>query len=649
MNITNRQIYDSKLPYPFLYPVNISQDIVTTFHIPSSRLFYKALNSEDILPYLALSDSQQIQRDVAAWLNHTEIPTIYGLIIEDSVSPEIDMVAITEGKKVTLPTNPRAREQRLRSFGFLLDDFRQNEQFHLPSNHSMIELMYSHPFNKTSNFTQASRLADNSTIPEIQNYLNERGVVTFKAEDIINFLPVDIFFYLTRFYGPPVTGDLESKAIERKYIQLAKNGTTKKIARQIASNISIYRQLQKEFDLFFNTLNSIPGYPIQKNFMDPNYPIDEDLTHGIRTRILNNFFAYLKILQVPKNIPLLTLNTVRQLNTTNQEQIIQFLSYYPDNAIIHLIGNIDRLPESRSRDQLLLSAARQLTMNRTFLLLPWEVEFSEICNNSQTIDYEKFDELEHAFVGKGSITTGFTCYDIISDLFDTFAKNTDDNGFVTFIDVSSREPKNLTVEDLKAFREAVASGRGGTQPNKEILKRFDYYINQAEIQSSSNYNGIKAFRKYVAENVENADIVRNVFLNYFYMGMYMRQWKGPGHPYPIEACRTGETVEGEGQAPKTVKKNVAKAAGPFWKYFHQLPKDLQKSFWYFRVYSKQNDRLEDIGYDNNKFWNDVIKTGNHCIRLASDRWSFTGAYYLKQILNEDIPGFDISRSIDHIS
>jgi hypothetical protein len=629
-----RKIFDSGINYPISYPLNVSSDTVNTFHIPSSRYFYYTLDGRNTVPYLAKNnDPEQTRKDVAAWSSNNYVyPTVYSLHTDDSIDPAIDFVAITEGKRVHLPDDLNARDRRIRSFVLFLSDL--EDAFNFPSDRNMIEQMYSHPFNKAADFNQANGLAYTNDVRLIQKYLNERGIVTFKAEDIFNLQPIDKFFYLTRFYGPPQLGNLDTLSTSRKYIKLSSNEVTRRLATQVSVNFNLYQQFQNEFDQFFKTLN-----------INPNYPIEQHFGTTSAERIYANFFDYLKLLKRPQNLPVLTLNTIRQLNTTNRDQIVKFLSNYLDNQIIGLVGDIDRLTNSRTRNALLKSAAQHLITNRTFILFPNE---AELCNNKISVGGDKFSELGYVFIGKGSISTGFTCYDILTDLFENFDANTEDDGTITFIDPSSREPRNFTADDLKGFRDAVASGRGGITSDKKLLDKFNSYIRQAEIQESSAYAGIKAFRKFIMEDPQNKNLIRDILMIFFRIGMYMRQWKGPGNPYPIESSETGETVEGTGEAQDFVKQNVERETGTFWNNFIKFPKNFQEIFWNLPAYAKRGNIIEDIGYNIRKLWNDVIQKGGYCVRLASNIWTFSGAYYLKQILNEEIVGFDLGRGVAHI-
>lgn len=634
----NRQFYDSGISYPVLYPLPVDTNIISGFHVPSSRYFYPSLDGQFAIPYIALPipgvtmDPNQLLKDVAAWKADPPGQTIYAIESVQSVDPQIDLIQIIEGKKIQVPADNLNRY--LREFGRFLDDMRnypEQERFALAAGRRIIELMLNYPFNRAANFIKASQLAHAPTVQSIQSYLDRIGIIHFRADDIIGLSPGDIFFYLTRFYGPPIDGDLNSQLLERTYLRQANNESTRQLAREIARNFEKFNKFRHEFDLVFSELNRNPNSTEIERVFDTNS----------RQRFMLQPFSYLELLRNAGNLPLLTLNTIRQLGTTDREQIITLLRRYSDRSIIQLVGtSIQDVP---SRSQLLLDAANILISTRVFLLTPFE---ADLCNNQESITtLNEFRQLDTAYLGRGSFTTGFDCYEI-EDLINAFESHRDQNGVYTFVD-----PLNLSnqfrVRDLMNFREALESGRAGIASNPQLLARFDNYIEIAHLQSQSDFQQIQRLRQWVNESPQNKDIMRNLLLNYFYMGMYMRQWNGPGHPYPITQSQTGRQANATSQLGIQIAENVHRAKLIVEQYISQLPADISEIFWNLRVYLRQNNQIIEKERSIRYRWDEVMN-GSYCIRMASAPWGFTGAYYLKQIVNEEIPGFDLGQNIDFV-
>ena len=374
---------------------------------------------------------------------------------------------------------------------------------------------------------------------------------------------------------------------------------------------------------------------------NPGFNLEEHFRTNSRQRLFNDFLLYLKVLIHSNEYPVLTLNTIYQLATRNTDKTIDFLSNFSDNDIINLVGKNNKIHLLPLRPLLIVEASLVLINTRCFLLTTNE---AKICSNTHSVALEKFDDLGHAFLAKGVILSKLVAYDIITDLFENFDSNKGEDGTITFLDPTSRDNKVFTVDDLKYFRSAVASERAGIKSSKPILDRFDEYIRQAEMQNSSTFEAIKIFRKY-----EDKDAIRNVFISYFHMGMYMRRWRGHDHKYPIREGETGPSVHGLDDANVITSQNVTEAKNVFLENLKILPDDLQGHFWNLKMYFSSGQGLIDKGKSIGVIWDEVITTYKFCIRMASGQWAYTGAYYLKQILKEDINGFDINRGLDHVS
>jgi len=634
----NRQIYDSGIVFAARYPLAVTPEIINAFHIPSSRYFYPSLDGRSYIPHIALpivgieTDPDQMRRDVAAWKADPPGRTIYILETVNGDDPQLDLYNIIEGRRVIVP--PERLDRYLRELGATLDQLRTlraQDRFALSPGRRLMELMLNYPFNRGANYIRASQIAAAPTVQEIQAYLNERGIVHFRAEDIVGLPSEDIFFYLTRFYGPPVEGNLESKVYERLYLKQANNETTRNLARLIPNNLQAFQNYRNEFNLVFEELNRDPNSPQIERVFDTNS----------RERFLQDPFAYLTLLRRSNNLPQLTLNIIRQMIPGGRFQIIDLLRKYSDREIILLVGTI--IQDEPTRTALLHRAVDELTTSRVFLLTPIE---AALCKNKESIvTANEFRELNTAYLGRGSFAAGFDCYEI-EDLFSSFEAHKDQFGIYTFVD-----PLNLnnrfSIQDLIDFRNAIQTGRAGIPSSPQLVARFNTYITAAESQSRSDFQQIQRLRQWANQSSQNKEIIRNLFLNYFYMGMYMRQWKGPGNPYPITKNQTGSKAEVTSGLGLQIAENVERQKVIVEQYLAQLPADLRDIFWNLRVYFLKGDRLTDKGTNIQTRWKDVL-TGTFCIRMASGPWAFTGAYYLKQILNEEIPGFDLGQGLDYI-
>lgn len=625
-------IYDSSLEYQ--KTENFYGDIVktvSTLHIPSSRYYY--LNRTGYrIPYLALSPPDQFTRDLSAWKNKLKTsPIIYASsLFEPSNDPEINLTSIANGEIPTIFSNRLAEE--LLHYLYVTNLERGEENFLLQPKLQHFKLMFYYPFNPSADFIKASQLAANRDADGITKYLDERDIITFNVNDIIKLGKWSIFFYLTRFYGPPIEGDLETNVLIRIYTKQSNNNLTKRLSRSISRQP--YNKYTNEFNAIFQHFNENPDsdYYLQLGALSVE-------------RFKNSFWNYLDLLGRPKNLPSLTLSTIRSLQPIDLTDLVDFLLNFTDQEIKNLVGDFTLPRGTDTRIGFVHRASYILLNPRTFLLIPTE---SSLCKNLETIALDEFSDLTHAFVGRGVLADGFDCYDI-PELFDYFEALKDADGTYVFRD-PLHTSANFSVKDLEDLRNAVGSGRHGIPADKGVVDRFQKYIDQAILQENVGFAKIRKFRAFKSESPENNQLLKDLIMSYFHMGMYMRQWEGPGNPYPLLQSQTGSTVHGLGRAPGWIDENIYKERTErFEMLLAKLSPDLQEDFGNLHTYYyDESTGPISVGVAINKRYKEVIVKGYFCIRMASGPWAYTGAYYYKQIFGEDIPGLDLSRGIDFI-
>jgi hypothetical protein len=636
VKVDNRtyNIYDSGKIFLISYLKPVTSEVVNILTIPSSRYYYLSRSGQKI-PYLALADIDQVKLDVKAWqitrdVNASVMP-IYIQSVVVASSPELDLLKITEGVKIMPPDNmgryTNTFEELLQAYSQLSD---REERFTLPITRKLIEEMMNYPFNPAADFIRASQLATNGNERNIQNYLDEKGIFHFRGSDIANLPQRTIFFYLTRFYGPPMTGDLNLKIIRRKYLQAAKNKEARQIARMIPVNINIYRKFQSEFDAYFAEININPD----QERLWTNLGTDQ------KERFYNSFFDYLKLLGRPDNLPPLTLNTIRQLQANQTETLVDFIKNYPDEDINNLI----QVNEENTRELFLENAAEKLLQNRVFIMLPFE---ATNCNNSESVMMlDEFAELNYPFLGKGTLATGFDCY-TVAELFQTFESNRAEDGTILFRDPLNYNT-NFRVQELREFQNALIQGRRGINIPQDIFDHFEEYVQQAELQASSDYQYIRELRNWSKENNENRYLMHDFWMTYFHIGMYMRQWKGPGYPYPIKAAETGQEPERSTATEIEITENISKEKITLDHMMERMPEKIRENIRNLTIVKRYHGEVENTRYNIHQLYRLVIVRGTYCIRMASGPWAYTGGYYLKQILNENIPGFDLGTNVEYV-
>lgn len=121
---------------------------------------------------------------------------------------------------------------------------------------------------------------------------------------------------------------------------------------------------------------------------------------------------------------------------------------------------------------------------------------------------------------------------------------------------------------------------------------------------------------------------KDLLLKVFYAGMYMRRWRGPGHPYPHMVEETKGSFDPNPNV--TLALNAVHEAAATLPKYYRLP---VIDYYDYRLYV-----YEWLGV-----LLDEIRAGDKCIRMASTLLIYTAAYYLEQAFGVKIPDFDIHR------
>lgn len=238
-------------------------------------------------------------------------------------------------------------------------------------------------------------------------------------------------------------------------------------------------------------------------------------------------------------------------------------------------------------------------------------------------------------IGYGNPVSGYVCFDL-ADLITLW-----ENG-------EFRNPYNHgesfdidTIEYLKYVIE-----KHPDLSTDEQIQEFDRFFHNYKLQKEHTSEIIENLRKV------NPTYLRQLWVYLFAIGMYFRQWKGPGHPYPLSTEYTGsefrdycleetqllQVINILNQRYITALENLRQFEGQeVYQWYQSLPE--------IGIY---NQRLEIVNNSIENMYNQTINQGDLCIRMISTSFVSTGSYYLKNILNETIPGYKLFSMIDNI-
>ena len=526
-------------------------------------------------------------------------------------------------------------------------------------------------FNPASDYLKAIQLALNVDEAAIQAYLDDIGVINFTAKKIATYPFHEIFYYLVHFFGPPPEGNIDVSYTIKKYNIEALTGISRIFASQIRDNYDVFIKYNDKFDEYFKYCANPQNFPTRdfsEEEGDTRTPEFLTLLNKFETtngpRLLDNIFLYLPLLSVPKTE--LTLQSFKQFcqanaNASGADMRKTIMNTYSDKQLETLVPQ--HYHDAEFKGPLMMVPTRNefvdiilgfwLTLRARFLTK----EFGGVCRNPESIvQSEDFTDMDEQFISVGTLTTDMVCY-AIEDIVMTFRNNTDDTGTVTFKNPIRFAP-DFTIQDLKDIKNAVALGAapfvkytiGREKVNRnELIDIFSGYIAQAELQESSDYRVLIKIPNFAKKSTANRELVHNLFKSMFEAGMYMRQWKGPGHDYPLERAATGQELHGETTERKALDSLVGAKLVEFNEYLEKLPEELRTVVRGLKMYVKTDADQAPRVYSNSiQSLHERVTGGTECIRMSSAPYVYTGAYYLRRCLGQDIPGFSLDASIAQI-
>ena len=171
---------------------------------------------------------------------------------------------------------------------------------------------------------------------------------------------------------------------------------------------------------------------------------------------------------------------------------------------------------------------------------------------------------------------------------------------------------------------------------KDLVLRIDQGLN--EHKDKLEYDNIARYRLTIFDT-DTQIVIRNFLYQLIYIGMYMRRWQGPGHPYPLNEESTKKDINPEEAVIKALV-----IANEMLDNMGQYAKDY---CFDLRVCEYNSEGIITNGYykllDE---WNE-INAAIKCIRMSSNKLVGTGFHYLRVLFHETVPNID-TKTIDKI-
>lgn len=565
-----------------------------------------------------LSTEEELEADVVAWrfpqLNIEQLPIyVRNVVVLQGSTPNLittnellgDMVQGT----MLIFDSPDVREE-------FITTVYEHRRLLIGSSADWIEKpqveqMLTHPISALADIEYAAGLASSRDAEQIDSYLTALGVTTFTSELIVNLEDGDLFFFLTRFYGPPTDLELDLAATIREFESRATNEESK---RMIASSDDL-RRVVKEFTTYFFWVVD-----------DPNSPNIWRSLETTKERFLSSPVDHLLLLRRTDRLPPLSIPIFRQLGIEDERQVKELLVNYTDDEIETLVG-----PTDLSTREELIDFAADLITERWFEL--FTSRDASTCNNQEAVSsLEPFSEHEGLFLSRGSLLKGHDCFTL-----DELKLAWDANDHVSPVD--PRE--HWSSDDLKEIRALLV--------DQELPEGFLTYLTEQIQLAKLREAGTRRRVEEIQASKENRELIRAVWITMFELGMYMRQWRGPGTPYPLLASETGRELRPGDDNELLLAKNVTESKNLLYSLIERLPMKVNSAISALPTVRFYNDTVEVSRKRTiEELYRATLIDTTECIRMASGLFTFTAAYYLKQTLGEEIPGYDLSRRIEYI-
>lgn len=338
----------------------------------------------------------------------------------------------------------------------------------------------------------------------------------------------------------------------------------------------------------------------------------------------------------------------------NEEPLITAVlnSFYNDNTYL-IIDLISAGVDITARNNYAYRLAKQLGCADVVQLLgneyvklnypiPNTFTFLENINQCKSGSHVKLATLEphiSGVLGYGNPIDGYVCFSL-SDLT------------TLWMDGDFRNPYNLDQVfdkiDILTVHSIIDYQEDTEHFDMDDIMRFNYFMINYQLQETILTENLEKLK-----SVNDKTYLRQLFVYLFAIGMYFRQWKGPGYAYPLANENTGkelrEYCEEETYLLQTIKIIHLKynhALNELRQYNGEEIYNIYQSLRSVNIFSGKLDfQGESISY----IYDETIKRGATCIRISSNSFVISGAYYLQIILNELIPGYRLGDVIDDIA
>jgi hypothetical protein len=339
-------------------------------------------------------------------------------------------------------------------------------------------------------------------------------------------------------------------------------------------------------------------------------------TDRVEMYIRENIYLYASLLTRPALLPI----PLDALATLNKRDLRQLLYSMSDNEIHTYTGIY--VPYN-GRESLIRNTVKAILSSKSRFMYPC-MRSAARSINATTILFTDITDTQTFMVCYGTAQRYYS-YEL-QELIGAFHLD-ERTGLMDFRhpEDPARHFTTLEVEGLKILLRCF----NPTPEIETLIGRIDQgliFAREKIEYDTTARNGLARL------NADGKMHVRAFLYQLFYIGMYMRRWRGPGYPYPLREADTRR----EWDPMVKVQDELIRARDAL----DQMSAATIRYCMGLRVCEyKVGGSIEQHNNSLGTDWTQVVR-GQFCIRMASSKFVGTGLHFLRVLFHENIEGVD---------
>lgn len=244
------------------------------------------------------------------------------------------------------------------------------------------------------------------------------------------------------------------------------------------------------------------------------------------------------------------------------------------------------------------------------------------CRNAQTLLFSDTSDPDLFIIAYGTIQN-YVGYEIDELMTSFHYEGNDPNDREFFFYRPDDIKQTFGLRDIKDLLNLLHHFPG----TDKLVKHIEMGLE--EINSKSDYNR-SVIRDFNQVSPYELELVKAFFHQLFIAGMYMRRWRGPGHPYPIREVETHRS-----EMPDL---EVTQALVKCDQILESLSPPVRSKIYNLKVVQCLGTQIHRLGEKLESVYN-RIKNDQLCIRFGSSILIWTSYHYIYLLFREQIPNF----------